>query len=78
MSDLDGELKGKNGSQIQEMLFQDKGINFNDLPVWQKRGVCVIKEKYDKNGTMRSRWVSDLNIPIFTKDREYLERWFLI
>lgn len=32
-----------------EFLFQ-KGINFNDLPTWQKRGIGVYWENYDKQG----------------------------
>ena len=58
-----------------EKLFQEKGINFNDLPTYQKRGSCVIKEKYDKDGTERSRWIVDKDIPIFTQDRDYIEKY---
>lgn len=36
----------KNCNEIQEMLFQEKGINWNDLSTSQKRGVCLVKEKY--------------------------------
>ena len=36
------ELHGKNKSEQQEMIFQ-KGINWNDLPVGQKRGRFIIK-----------------------------------
>jgi len=57
------------------MLFQEKEINFNDLPTYQKRGVCIIKEQYDKDGVMRSRWVVDEDIPIFTQDRNYIEKY---
>lgn len=64
-----------NGSQVQEILFQEYGINFNDLPTYQKRGVCIVKEHYDKDGTERSRWIEDKDIPIFTKDRLYIERY---
>ena len=32
-----------------EFLFQ-KGINFNDLPNWQKRGIGVYWENYEKQG----------------------------
>jgi len=64
-----------NNNQIQEMLFQEKGINFNDLPTYQKRGVCIVKEKYNKDGTMRTRWVFDEDIPIFTQDRGYIEKY---
>jgi tRNA(His) 5'-end guanylyltransferase len=34
------ELQGKNGSEIQEMLWQ-RGINWNDYPDWAKRGTWV-------------------------------------
>ena len=57
------------------MLFQEKGINFNDLPAFQKRGICTIKETYMKDEVQRSRWIVDKNIPVFTKDREYIEKF---
>ena len=69
------ELHGKSCDQIQELLFQERNINFNDLPTFQKRGACVIKETYDKDGTKRTRWVVDKDIPIFTADREYIEKF---
>lgn len=69
------QLQNKNCNQIQEMLFQEKEINFNDLPVYQKRGACIIKEYYFKGETQRSRWIVDKNIPIFTQDRDYIEKY---
>lgn len=36
------ELEGKNESELQELCFQ-KGHNWNDLPVGQKRGRFIIK-----------------------------------
>jgi tRNA(His) 5'-end guanylyltransferase len=68
-------LNSLNGSQIQEKLFQEKGINFNNLPAEQKRGSCAVKEMYDKEGTERSRWVIDKEIPIFSQNREYIEQY---
>ena len=38
------ELDGKNGSEMQEMLFQ-KGINWNDYPAFFKRGTYVQRKK---------------------------------
>lgn len=43
------ELKGLKGSQKQELLFQ-KGINFNDLPGWQKRGSGIRFSHFNKEG----------------------------
>ena len=45
------ELNNKNTNQIQDMLMTQKGINWNDYPIYQKRGSCCIKRKFwiDKN-----------------------------
>ena len=43
------ELEGKSIAYKNEFLFQ-RGINFNDLPVWQKRGVGVYWRSYEKIG----------------------------
>ena len=67
------ELQGKNCDMIQEMLYMHHGINWNDLPIPQKRGLCIIKEKYLKDDVERSRWIADENIPIFTQDRYYID-----
>ncbi|MCX7746933.1 MAG: guanylyltransferase [Clostridia bacterium] len=40
-------LSGMTVSEKNELLFQN-GINFNDLPNWQKRGVGLYWEAYDK------------------------------
>jgi tRNA(His) 5'-end guanylyltransferase len=72
------QLYRVNCNQIQEMLFQEKGINFNDLPTYEKRGVCIVKEQYtldNEEKTIRSRWIVDKNIPIFTQDRNYIEKY---
>ena len=41
------QLLGLSVSQKNELLFQ-YGINFNDIPNWQKRGVGLFWEEYDK------------------------------
>lgn len=41
-------LEGKSTSQKNEFLFE-RGINFNDYPAWQKRGVGLYWEKYKKS-----------------------------
>lgn len=38
------ELQGKNGSEMQEMLFQQHGINFNNYPAFFKRGTYLRRE----------------------------------
>lgn len=58
------QLYKKSCNEIQEMLYQNYKINFNDYPVIRKRGFCIL------NGNL------DNNIPIFSKDREYIE-WYV-
>lgn len=60
------QLQGKSCNQVQEMLFQEKNINFNDYPTDFKRGSCVIKEG--------ENWIIDKEIPIFTQERGYIEK----
>lgn len=67
------ELKGKNMSVQQEMIFQ-KGINWNDFDSTLKRGRFVFKEKYDKQGAMRTRWVAR-GCPTFTQEPEFLDSY---
>lgn len=79
------ELQNKSSSDIQDMLMLQKGINFNDMPVEFKRGICCIKEtKYEPmvridgnvgGVSVTTNWVLDKNIPIFTQNREYVERF---
>lgn len=78
------ELHGKSCNDIQDMLMTQKGINWNDYATTLKRGSCCIKvddglTKYDEVGNIsdyiqRSKWVIDNEIPIFTQDRNYVEK----
>ena len=76
------ELQNKSCNVIQEMLFQEKDINWNDYPTHLKRGSCCVKkdiqdERFDiKDGAYpRAAWVIDTEIPIFKgEDREYIEK----
>ena len=68
------ELQNKSCNQIQDMLMTQKGINWNDIPSYQKRGSCCIKEEYCIDDSIRSRWIIDNDIPIFKGDnRKYIE-----
>lgn len=67
-----GVLQNKSQSQMQDMLMLEKGINWNDFPVHQKRGSCCIKVQGDED--KRPKWIIDKNIPIFKGDgRKYIE-----
>ena len=66
------QLDHKNTGAIQDMLWKEKGINFNDMPIEFKRGVCCYRID-NPNG--RSAWHIDKFCPIFTQDRNYIERF---
>lgn len=79
------ELQNKSCNEIQDMLITQKGINWNDLPTYQKRGSCIIKEKYFDSrvnevadaylNPWKIRWIIDENIPIFKGEcREYIDK----
>ena len=78
------ELNGKSCNDIQDMLMMQKSINWNDYATTLKRGSCCIKiddgiTKYDEIGNIcdyipGSKWVIDNEIPIFTQDRNYVEK----
>ena len=73
------ELHGKSCNNIQDMLMEQKGINWNDYPTYQKRGSCCIKENYETENGMRSRWIVDLDIPMFKGEgREYVDRFVYV
>jgi tRNA(His) 5'-end guanylyltransferase len=42
-------LEGKSVAEKNELLFQ-AGINFNDLPLWQRRGTGLYWERYERAG----------------------------
>jgi len=77
------QLHGKNCSNIQDMLMLEKNINWNDYPTHLKRGSCCIKKPFVINeGTeqeaTRNKWVIDTEIPIFTQDKDYVNKLIFI
>lgn len=70
------QIEGLNSNDIQNLLFQEKGINWNDLPTTLKRGSCCIKKyRQTMNQTLRGYWCIDDEIPIFKDEgRDYIEK----
>ena len=62
----DKELHKVNCKGIQDKLMLKKGVNWNDCPTFFKRGVCVEKKE--------GEWVIDKEIPIFSQNRNYVEK----
>ncbi|HEY9753876.1 MAG TPA: tRNA(His) guanylyltransferase Thg1 family protein [Oculatellaceae cyanobacterium] len=72
-SDAAAQLERCSTAQKNELLFQH-GINFNELPHWQKRGSGLYWEKFEKQGinpktgqietALRRRIKRDLELPM--------------
>lgn len=77
------ELQNKSCNDIQDMLMTQKGINWNDLPLYQKRGSCCIRNHmislpygdYLLDETAgENEWIIDKDIPIFKGEcRKYID-----
>ena len=79
------EMQGLKCDQLQDKMFKEKNVNWNNYPTYQKRGTCVIKRDMPvicaKPGersicAVRPTWVFDLEIPIFSQDRDYINNTF--
>lgn len=66
------QLQNKSCNQIQDMLFTEKGINWNHIATKYKRGTCAVKIT---EGEFNGKWLTDDEIPIFIEDREYVDRF---
>lgn len=89
------ELHKKNCNEIQELLWSEQGINWNDYPTDCKRGSACYRAYSTSNvnwelvqGTpqttqiylptnpiLKPKWFVDTDIPIFTQDRDFIEKW---
>ena len=76
------ELDNKDSSQLQDLLMT-KSINWNDYSSFYKRGRCIVKNIYYVSDSTidndvphkveRHMWDVDNEIPIFSKDKNYIE-----
>lgn len=66
------ELQDKTCNMIQDMLHEQKGINWNDYPTCLKRGTAV---KKNESGS----WYIDLDMPqLKGDDRRYLDELIMV
>ena len=86
------ELQNKSCNDIQDMLMAQKSINWNNLPTYQKRGSCCVRNKIviESDGVMataqlrdtsksENEWIIDTDIHIFKGEgREYIDRLVFI
>ena len=84
VSEATSALEGKSVAYKNELLFQN-GINFNELPSWQKRGVGLYWDTFEKTGhnpisgkdvvTTRRGIKADYDIPLGDDYAAFLEKF---
>ena len=68
------ELQNKSCNMIQDMLHEQKGINWNDYPTVYKRGTAVVKVTIESERINASNWIIDTEMPILKgEDRAYVD-----
>ena len=78
------ELQNKTCNMIQDMLHEQKGINWNDYPTVCKRGTAIIYVNYQNpqsltNGDTIKGWKIDKEMPILKgEDRAYVDNLIYI
>lgn len=85
-SDSASQLSGVSVADKNELLFQ-KGVNFNDIPRWQKRGVGIYWEEYEKSAVnqksgepvvaIRKRLKVDYDLPMKDEYSHFVEALLL-
>ena len=68
------ELQNKSCNDIQDMLHEQKGINWNDYPTIYKRGTACIKVEMESERINATGWIIDTEMPILKgEDRAYVD-----
>ena len=80
--DAAATLSGRSVSEKNEFLFREANVNFNDLPAWQRRGLGIYWEDYDKPATnpitgeavvaRRRRLTVDFELPMQSEYTEFV------
>ncbi|MGC3967613.1 MAG: hypothetical protein QM775_09650 [Pirellulales bacterium] len=79
-------LEGLSVAKKNELLFQN-GVNFNELPLWQRRGAGLIWEEFDRPAlnpvsgetvtAKRRRIRRELELPMKESYSEFLRSLFI-
>lgn len=67
------ELQGKGSNELLDMIAQKASVPWQEIPLQYQRGICCIKEEYKIEEETRTHWVIDKEIPLFTRNRKYIE-----
>lgn len=60
------EINGISSKKLQDKMFTEKGVNWNDVPTMYKRGSACVKDAEGK-------WFIDMEMPIISQDRDYVD-----
>lgn len=81
------EMHAKNSKEIRRLLEEKYHSPWENNPTFFKRGVCIQKVQYEEffkapngnTGTVRrTRWDVNLEIPVFTQDKEFVSNYLKI
>ena len=77
------QLQGLSGPQLQEKLWQERGVNWNGCEAWQKRGFCVrmhpsLRVTTTTYPSPETDPVVIVETPEFSKEREYVDRFVFL
>lgn len=67
------ELHGLSCDKLHDKLFTERGISWNDLEVYKKRGTACYSR-----GEEHSDWAVDLCMPILTQDNDYINKHIFV
>lgn len=69
---MQAEMHQKTCSEVKDMLFTQRGINWDKFPTSCKRGTCIVKRFVPEY--RRDIWTKDTEIPIFKGEgRNYID-----
>ena len=67
----DREIHGIKCDDLQDKMFTEKNVNWNDESTVHKRGTCAYKV-IDNEELQSHKWVLDYEMPILTEDRKFV------
>ena len=74
------QMHKKNVQQINDMLYTEHGVMWNQIDTWKKRGTCVVRPCAEDVSPVAQIFtgetdpvILDNDPPIFTEDRDYIE-----
>lgn len=77
------ECDNKNVNELRAMC-REKKVGWDELATYRKHGACIVKKQVSAvmpltaESFIRTSWDIDLDIPVFSQDREYINRLLVV